>query len=103
MQSRFQSVRDRIEDLEVAELNLEAALKLVRQVCDHRNLIECEYWEFGLAPRRLCVDCGAEEEGWHCGYQELKGATTKVSRDTLYRHRMGKDLYLVGQSKRGEE
>ena len=67
-------------------------------------------------PWRMCIDCGAEEAGWHCGYQVLvMGGDTQSdvphsSERSIFRqvggrvdfvaHRgqFGNPLYLVGQS-----
>jgi hypothetical protein len=43
------------------------ALRAFRLRCKHLHLAE----ESGLPPHRICVDCGAIEQGWYCGYQVL--------------------------------
>lgn len=45
-----------------------AALRSFRLNCEHLHLAERDS---DSPPHRLCVDCGAVEQGWHCGYQVL--------------------------------
>jgi hypothetical protein len=83
-------------------------LRELRLQCKHLRVVECEWvkneYIDSFPPRRICVDCGAEEEGWGCGYQVLfdkEGRhTIRVlnNRDDFYKYRKQGSLYLVGQS-----
>lgn len=42
-------------------------LRKLRKKCKHIRLAEFNR----SPPRRICVDCGAEEKGWYCGYHVL--------------------------------
>jgi hypothetical protein len=67
----------------------------------------------GGRPRRICAECGAEEEGWGCGYRVLtmqgdtwhppqgqsRALILRTSNpDAFYRYRKSGPLYFVGQS-----
>jgi len=88
----------------------------VRRNCKHLRLVELNYrsgWLGTSPPRRICERCGAEEEGWGCGYQVLvtredfkvdpnkkkRGLVERTSdSDKFYSYRQRGPLYLVGQS-----
>jgi hypothetical protein len=93
------------------------ALRTMRLRCRHLHLAEEAYRpsDFGKStpPYRICMDCGAIEEGWHCGYQVLylplectapawftKKRTVQdiKSRYELLVMKLDWPLYLVGQS-----
>lgn len=62
--------------------------------CTHPDIVEIAYeapsWSgTSQPPFRVCVDCGFAEEGWHCGYQILRGEARRVSRDEGYCMRLG--------------
>lgn len=85
-------------------------LRELRKKCNHLRLIELD----ANPPRRICFDCGAEENGWYCGYHVLvmngdirlnvphkeERALIAQTSDTFtfYRYRKGGPLYFVGQS-----
>ncbi|MFA6106039.1 MAG: hypothetical protein WC725_05625 [Patescibacteria group bacterium] len=85
-------------------------LRELRLQCKHLFVAECEYEEHhyidSFSPRRICVDCGAEEEGWGCGYQVLGTSRGEErvevrmlrNREDFYKYRKQGPLYLVGQS-----
>ena len=93
----------------------DAVLKQLREKCKHLRLVEVDYacLYYNASPFRICADCGAEERGWHCGYQVLalrseiadipRGVerviirTTRIS-DVFYSYRKNGPIYLVGQS-----
>lgn len=95
-----------------------AALTRVRKNCKHLRLLELEYRKSDMLmttnpPRRICIDCAAEEEGWGCGYHVLvvsgdshidplkeKRAVVERTRDSskFYGHRRKWPAYFVGQS-----
>lgn len=67
--SLIQDVKDAKEDLKEYKEDLQAT-------CLHTEVFECGYkpgLEVGGAwpPRRQCVNCLLEEDGWGSGYQEL--------------------------------
>ncbi len=81
----------------------------LRKQCTHLRLVELD----AAPPRRICVDCGAEEEGWHCGYHVLvmNGDTCDAPHKNervlieqvkyafkFYKYRKDGAMYLVGQS-----
>lgn len=91
------------------------ALKQLRKKCQHLRLVEIYYLCLysNAPPFRICADCGAEERGWHCGYQVLalrsertdipRGVKraiikTTLSADVFYSYRKPGPLYWVGQS-----
>lgn len=97
-----------IEARDSADRAIADKLAALRASCKHTNLVEAEYQKMTffstMRPLRLCLDCGAEEEGWGCGYQALRAGSgplerpTPVTRDELYSLRKPGPRYLVGQS-----
>jgi hypothetical protein len=86
-------------------------LRELRLQCKHLRIVECEWvkndYIDSFPPRHICVDCGAEEEGWGRGYQVLDFFFDKEGRrvinvvkdrDDFYQYRKQGPLYLVGQS-----
>lgn len=85
-------------------------LRELREQCRHIKLVEiCD----GSPPRRICTDCGAEEEGWGCGYQVLAMDAERRNvphgkkrvivlrtsdRAQFYNYRKDGPVYFVGQS-----
>jgi hypothetical protein len=71
-----------------------------RLSCKHLRVVEFD----GAPPRRICVECGAEEEGWCCGYQVLGSNSRKrIVEQTrniamFFSYRKGWPPYFVGQS-----
>lgn len=81
----------------------------LRKQCKHSRLVELT----SSPPWRICVDCGAEERGWYCGYQVLvvwgdtnisphktKRVLIQITQDidVFYSFRKPGPLYHVGQS-----
>lgn len=105
--TRLEFLQEQIEKL-TAERDQE--LMRVRRECKHLRLAELE----SNPPQRICMDCGAEERGWYCGYQVLatseditspaphkkdRGVFLRTSdSDRFYWHRKPGPLYPVGQS-----
>lgn len=84
-------------------------LRELREQCKHLSLAELD----DSPPKRICVDCGAEEDGWDCGYQVLAMADEKRNvphsrtrrlvlrtsdRLRFYGYRKVGSSYFVGQS-----
>ena len=65
-QAKLEKLNQKIVALTVQR---NAALRELRTKCEHTRLVEgtCS----GSRPYRICVDCGAEEEGWYCGWHVL--------------------------------
>lgn len=93
----------------------DSVLKELRKKCQHLRLVEVNYSRLysGAPPFRICADCGAEEEGWYCGYQvlALRSERTDIpdgveraiiettqSANIFYSYRKRGPLYMVGQS-----
>ena len=107
IKSRIDATNKRISDLKNKRNEL---LRTFRRKCKHTRLVELDEHP----PRRICADCGAEERGWHCGYQVLvmkgdcgsdvphKNERVLVQRtssaDVYCGYRQEGTLYLVGQS-----
>lgn len=94
-------------ELEKIENIRNKTLRTFRLKCKHLRLAEIQ----SQPPYRICINCGATEVGWHCGYQVLTlqcEKTYKVppraivypnaSRDNIEVLRWDWPLYLVGQS-----
>jgi hypothetical protein len=68
----FQQKRDRIVEINDLHRQLEAEKRglaeELKKVCAHPTVVEAE----GVPPRRICVTCGLEEEGW--SYARLKNS-----------------------------
>jgi hypothetical protein len=84
-------LRRKIVELEellvVMRTKKEELLKNLREECDHQIIVETPY-SGNEPPRRICVFCGLEEEGWNCGYKELQQEPIMVvERDTFYKFR----------------
>lgn len=52
-------------------------LLIYQEKCKHKNVAEKQYnsdndYYCPLPPVRVCCDCGIQEEGWGCGYKNLK-------------------------------
>ncbi len=89
----------------------DTALRDLRAKCKHLRLVEGEMC--GRKPHRICVDCGAEEDGWYCGWHVLilsgestfqllpkgypGGALIAHTSDWM-KYRKDGPLYFVGQS-----
>ena len=58
-------------DQEIAELLVE-----LRAICPHDYVAERGMLDFGfdsaIPPRRICENCFLEEDGWGCGYGQLR-------------------------------
>ncbi len=95
--------------LRKAERDRDRCLRQFRLRCKHLRLAETDQ----QPPYRICIDCGAQERGWHCGYQVLclPGETTRTlaifkrvivmpnaNRFDLAVLRCQWPLYCVGQS-----
>ena len=107
LQNQLTALNKRIADLITQRNN---TLRELRQKCRHLRLVELD----ASPPRRMCVDCGAEEDGWGCGYHVLvtsrdffyraphRNERVLVERTTdgykFYKYRQDGPLYLVGQN-----
>ena len=63
-------------ELNEARQHHEDTVERVRGVCDHIEVFETPFKSAGILfssqpPRRMCVSCGLEEDGWGCGYGKL--------------------------------
>lgn len=71
--------------LKNTEKALKRLLKKLRRCCPHEHVIETDYvpqtFLPSLKPRRLCLDCGVEEEGWGAGWQVLTATPIEVIKD----------------------
>lgn len=76
LQKQIASLKDKIKKLEEKR---DLALNELRSKCQHLRLAE---WG-SYPPKRLCLDCGAQEEGWGTGWQALI-----LSGDTWYKRGM---------------
>lgn len=70
-------IREHMEKREKAKQELTNIVFAVQAECKHENVFECEYdpqnsWDNGKPPRRMCVNCRLEENGWGSGYKILK-------------------------------
>lgn len=104
--NELNTINQKISELTRQRNNL---LRELRGKCRHLRLVELD----DSPPKRICADCGAEEEGWHCGYQVLvmdgdtwnaphKKERVLVRRTSDWRkfaeYRKNSPLYHVGQS-----
>ena len=78
-----------------------ALVAQLQSECTHDVVIETPYqageW-LSHPPRRLCVICGLEEEGWGSGYKKLNGRVPIKeikSRDEFYRYRELRPLTTI--------
>lgn len=60
----FNEVNNQIATL---ERQRDSILRQLRKECKHLRLVELTE----TPPKRICTDCGAEEEGWYTGYHVL--------------------------------
>jgi len=103
---KLRVINGRITDLTKQRDNL---LGKLRKQCKHLHLVELT----ASPSQRICVDCGAEERGWYCGYHVLvmrdDGHFTPykqnrvllqitTSSEVFDSFRKDGPLYLVGQS-----
>jgi len=87
------------------------ALRELRVKCKHLRLVEGE--TCGRKPHRICVDCGAEEDGGYCGWHVLilaeeytfqrlpkgyPGGAILAHTSDWIKYRKEGPLYFVGQS-----
>jgi hypothetical protein len=91
-----------VKNMRIARSQKDEYVKELQKICDHpiKYLIECKYESMeyfdSLPPRRMCTFCLLEEDGWGGGYEALEtefdydsnSPIKKVSRDTLYHHRI---------------
>ena len=88
----FKEMRDRIIAInrERDRLNVqkETLVNQLREQCAHDIVMETPY-EDTMLPRRICVTCALEEDGWGSGYKILVKAPIKnnLSRDEFYSYR----------------
>lgn len=58
-----------------SQKELESTIEEVRKICKHNMICEVDYqpnkYVETFPPRRMCLDCGLEEEGWGCGWKKL--------------------------------
>ena len=90
------SVNEQIAKLEEKRGELS---KKLQESCTHEALLESEYFSIGglgstFPPRRMCLICGLEADGWSCGYGALrddkkvfKKFTHSSGRDEFYKYR----------------
>lgn len=90
-----------LDEIEQAKQEVQKAIESYRTVviaaqlsCLHDKLYECEYipsgsFGYALRPMRVCNDCGLSEEGWGCGYTILIGEAITISRENVYKKRIG--------------
>lgn len=73
----------------------------LQKECAHEAIIESGYFHIvgTFPPRRMCVICGLEENGWGCGYQVLDDDSKIIKefkgqngRDEFYEYRDLKPL-----------
>lgn len=94
------AIKSAIEQLEAATLHLRATLANEQPKCDHPRVIHSNWrsseWGSAFKARRLCLECGLEEQALHSGWGDndrdftwLKtgGFHKVVNSDELYRAR----------------
>ena len=84
-------IKNAAEQKELAK-SAKMLIQQLRNACKHEVVIETPYQGgemMTLPPRRLCVVCGLEEDGWGSGYKALRNVPIKVidDRDEFYRYR----------------
>jgi len=95
---RILQIYEEIERLELEGKNLTEELQ---GRCKHESVIETDYRPSGLIggatpPRKICVICGVEDDGWGCGYKVLASEPVRtVDRDTFYTFRKLKPLTVA--------
>ncbi len=111
-QAQLDRINQRIVNLTKKRNDL---LCKLRKECKHLRLVELDYScaYSGAPPFRICADCGAEEQGWYCGYHVLalrsertdipRGVERTIVRTTrsakvFYSYRKNGPVYRVGQS-----
>lgn len=107
MKDKLTQLNEQVEKLTIQR---DTVLRELRIKCPHVRLVESNG---GGKPWRICVDCGAEEEGWYCGFHVLtlrsdvgwgrhdgprveRGLVAKSS--DWMKYRKPGPLYRVGQS-----
>lgn len=65
--------------LKAIEGKLAKTILKIRQRCRHEHIVAVEYRSF-TPPFRVCEDCGAQEQEWHCGLHVLLGANDSSHR-----------------------
>ena len=74
----------------------EELLKQLQDTCQHEACAEVDYRPEGIItyanpPRRICLICGIEEDGWGAGYELLANSCVTVhcgsDRDKFYNFR----------------
>jgi len=106
-QKKIAALQKRISSLEQKKEDL---VKSLRKQCKHLRIAEFSH---DSPPERVCVDCGAKESGWYCGYHvltmpgdlsyhgEARGIILQAySRRDLEEFNLPDSLYYVGQSHR---
>jgi len=63
--TKIERLNKRIEDLTAKR---DGELRKLRECCEHVHIAESNG---GERPWRICIDCGAEEEGRYCGWHVL--------------------------------
>jgi hypothetical protein len=58
------SIEKAVKDIEAREKKLTALVLKIQSKCKHVEVVQKD-WSAGFNPRRICVDCGLEEEGSH--------------------------------------
>jgi hypothetical protein len=79
-----------------AKLEVEGLVRQAQLTCKHEpeHVLEAPYQAESLVfyaqpDFRVCTTCGFAEEGWNCGYQVLRDARDKCTRDEGYRLKIG--------------
>lgn len=95
-----EKIKKAAADLKVATDNMRAVLKHAQKVCSHNRVIHSPWrasdWGSAFKARRLCLDCGLEEEAKNSGWGDhdsdfsrlkTRGFHKVVSSEELYRTR----------------
>jgi hypothetical protein len=94
------SIKKAADKLELARANMRQVLDDEQGLCDHKRVIHSKWrsseWFNPFKARRLCLDCGLEEEAKNSGWGDndgdfrflkTQGFHKEVSPDELYRAR----------------
>lgn len=84
------------EQLDKLQERQKALTEKLQENCKHEALIESESFVIlnVIPPRRMCLVCGLERDGWACGYGQLsndksimKKFAGQRGRDEFYKYR----------------
>lgn len=104
MDKKLLEIRNEIiklrEEKSLIGVRIEKLTAELQDGCDHTSVIETNYTPetplfYAQPPRRICLICAIEEDGWGCGYKILREEPIRiVTKKEFYTYREFKSFEM---------